>query len=129
MRRSEELMSELCVFCEEAGEGGLRLDGLGGELAGFVSGEEYDAPGLLCIPFEHMCIRKSKRRTETPLNESSRLGQPSILKMEHSVANGRQALVVGDDYRGQPSRLMDLLQQCVNALARFGVEVAGWFVK
>jgi hypothetical protein len=63
------------------------------------------------------------QRPDPQLPLYSTVSKLSVLKVKNAVADGGKTLVVSDDYRGQPMRSMYLLEQAMNALACFAVEV------
>jgi len=54
--------------------------------------------------------------------------KPSILKMKHPIADGSKAFVMGNDYRCQLLRSVNLLEQAMNAFTRLAVQVTGWLI-
>jgi hypothetical protein len=48
--------------------------------------------------------------------------------VEHAIAGSSKTLVVGDDYRGQALRSMDLLEQAVNTVPGLAVQISSRFV-
>jgi hypothetical protein len=51
-----------------------------------------------------------------------------IFKVKHAVADASKTLVMSDDYRSQPLRSVNLLEQAMNAFACLAVEVTRRFV-
>ena len=63
------------------------------------------------------------QRPDPQLPLYSTVSKLSVLKVKNAVADGGKTLVMGDNYRGQPMRSMNLLEQAMNAFACFTVEV------
>src|SRR5215831_10728229 len=78
----------------------------------------------------------SIRQSRGPMNAKpihncqsySSVSKLTVLKVKNAIADGRKTLVMGDDYRGQLLRSVNLLEQAVNAFTCFAVEVTSRLV-